>query len=505
MSILDNLFRTPDFSPVPNADEANKARIDRRRKAAMAMILKAQQGNNQQGQMIGGGGGGDIFGPRPGIYVPGNTGLSALGEAAAGYLGGRENEKLDAAETQMEADKYKQHEAWLARQPGEGDVGGNSANTTPVPPTDNSISNNLLMLMGDEGKAAAEAADNEAAMLGASPLTKGEQRSLSAYTHPTLTATAPSEVIPPAMPAAPTPPKGMSDQEQLRWLLEGQLIGAPGAATLLNQAGGQLMTGEAKREAAMEVIQVRGQQAMELAAARAEAAMANARTRAEQEAVKREWQSEQNSIYKNTAAEIARHNRVMENRPVGGSAAGGKPLSPAQEKAATGVASTRDSLAGLAASFKDSYSGNLLQSAEGAVGEVLGGSAPRSTQNQTRWWSDFRQFYELPQRHELFGAALTPQEAASWKASSITPSVDPAVVRQRLATLQKIQEDVIARMRESARASGKSVDQFDALTRPSAGQKASAGPVQVRSKAEAMALPPGTRFIDPNGVERVRP
>jgi hypothetical protein len=32
-----------------------------------------------------------------------------------------------------------------------------------------------------------------------------------------------------------------------------------------------------------------------------------------------------------------------------------------------------------------------------------------------------------------------------------------------------------------------------------------AQPIQVRTSAEAMKLPRGTRFLDPNGVERVRP
>lgn len=118
--------------------------------------------------------------------------------------------------------------------------------------------------------------------------------------------------------ALPRTVAGMSDDDKLKWLLRGSIQGIPAANLMINQAGNNLLTGEQRREAAMEILQAKGQQQMELAAAKAEAAMANARTKAEQAAVQRQWQAEQNQIYKNTAAEIARHNRAMENRPVGG-------------------------------------------------------------------------------------------------------------------------------------------------------------------------------------------
>ena len=141
-----------------------------------------------------------------------------------------------------------------------------------------------------------------------------------------------------------------------------------------------------------------------------------------------------------------------------------KPLSPPQEKAALELGGEYGNIRRLSDSFKDEYSGDLRSSLQREFGKAAGGFAPKDTQEMTRWWSDQAYMDELPKRHELFGAALTAVEQRSWKDAAINPSLSPKVIRERLATRQRIMEDAASRMRGSAVAGGKSGKQFDAAT-----------------------------------------
>ena len=142
----------------------------------------------------------------------------------------------------------------------------------------------------------------------------------------------------------------------------------------------------------------------------------------------------------------------------------GKPLSAPQEKAALELGSEYNAIRNLASTFKDEYSGDLRSSLQREFGKAAGGMAPEATQAMTRWWSDQAYMDELPKRHELFGAALTATEQRSWKDAAINPSLAPSVIRDRLATRQRIMEDAASRMKASAVAGGKSGKQFDAAT-----------------------------------------
>lgn len=70
----------------------------------------------------------------------------------------------------------------------------------------------------------------------------------------------------------------------------------------------------------------------------------------------------------------------------------------------------------------------------------------------------------LPQRHALFGAALTATEQKSWRDATISPNLSPDVIRERLAARQKIMADAAERMRGSVTEGGRSAKQFDAAS-----------------------------------------
>lgn len=53
---------------------------------------------------------------------------------------------------------------------------------------------------------------------------------------------------------------------------------------------------------------------------------------------------------------------------------------------------------------------------------------------EAAWWGNLNQFYTMPERHEMFGSALTPTEEASWKASAINANMDDYQIRHAMAT-----------------------------------------------------------------------
>lgn len=263
MNFFDQMFKMPTFTPSDPA-KTQEAQLERRRQAARKLIEQSMQ--RTPDTMVGGGGGGGRWQPRPSILVPGSSAATAIAQGAAGYMAARENDAIDEAETAAARQREQQQRDWLARQPGASDAAAVGMPHTPggEPPTVE-IRNQLDMLMGDENKAAMESADNEATMLGAFSNQPGQPvGDDGAYAHPALTATGPTDLPPQGGTEPAQPPQGMNDRDQLRWLLEGAMIEAPGANLLLNQAGNNLLTGEQRREAAQQLASQKYQQQFEL-------------------------------------------------------------------------------------------------------------------------------------------------------------------------------------------------------------------------------------------------
>ena len=106
-------------------------------------------------------------------------------------------------------------------------------------------------------------------------------------------------------------------------------------------------------------------------------------------------------------------------------------------------------------SFDDSYAkGNRGKGSfipfEGDLTNWIGRTAlgDEKSKAQAEWWGAYQNLYELPQRNEMFGSALTDTEKQAWKDANIDPNMPADTIRNRLATLQGIYQRNLNRMAE---------------------------------------------------------
>jgi hypothetical protein len=109
---------------------------------------------------------------------------------------------------------------------------------------------------------------------------------------------------------------------------------------------------------------------------------------------------------------------------------------------------------------------------------------------RAQWWQDYRRNSELLERHELFGAALTPTEQASWRAATIHPNMNAATIRESLRRQNEILTTGIQNYRQSLAAAGYDEAAIDAAL----GQQQSTAP-PVREGATATHPQTGARII----------
>lgn len=98
------------------------------------------------------------------------------------------------------------------------------------------------------------------------------------------------------------------------------------------------------------------------------------------------------------------------------------------------------------------------------------------------WWKNYRLLYELPARHELFGATLTPGEERSWKSAAINENMSPEEIEKHLATLRQIATRVLNDIAEGKRAASWSTDYVDTwvgMVKQAPGMGGSGGPLPI--------------------------
>jgi hypothetical protein len=131
------------------------------------------------------------------------------------------------------------------------------------------------------------------------------------------------------------------------------------------------------------------------------------------------------------------------------------------------------------------------------------------------WWKNYKRESALIERHGLFGSALTPAELSSWKEADISSDMDPTKVADNLERRKQVMRKHFQDQEKAYERGGHKVTgMFDIGAEPApvagstaaaaAAAPAAAAPVKVATPADAMKLPPGTVFIDPNGVTRTR-
>lgn len=289
---------TPEFS-----------RIERQRKM-LEMLRKTGQDIGGPGEMVGGGGGGGRWQARPSIYTPGNNVGTAIAKAATGYAAGAGGQGLDVQENAAEQEMQRRRMEW-ANSYGKGPAQPAMqppASGTPIPNQtvpgmeqgflDYSINGpqqgvsplgkSIAALSGGSGADQLKAADDLSAV-GVS--------SVPASVPPVAPASAPmGETTPPDGPGMypeAGAPEGMTEDDRMRWMLQGAAQDFPSAKLLLNQAGGQLMTAEDKRQAAAELLAQKSDAAFQLQAerlaAQTQAAIAKAETQSERDRLTAEY------------------------------------------------------------------------------------------------------------------------------------------------------------------------------------------------------------------------
>ena len=99
------------------------------------------------------------------------------------------------------------------------------------------------------------------------------------------------------------------------------------------------------------------------------------------------------------------------------------------------------------------------------VGEVmrgLGFDAPKVTSEAVEWWKDYQSFVAQV-RNQLFGATLTPREAADFRKFNVGPATAPDVAEDYFNRQKEIIRRAVARERAKGRARGVSQETLSAF------------------------------------------
>lgn len=70
---------------------------------------------------------------------------------------------------------------------------------------------------------------------------------------------------------------------------------------------------------------------------------------------------------------------------------------------------------------------------------------PEDMQDRAGWWKTYKKFNILPERHEMFGAALTAPEIAAWNGASISENDSDYTIRKNLAFREAFIRDKMAK------------------------------------------------------------
>jgi hypothetical protein len=98
----------------------------------------------------------------------------------------------------------------------------------------------------------------------------------------------------------------------------------------------------------------------------------------------------------------------------------------------------------------------------GDVMRTLGVNAPRVTPDAVEWWKDYQSFVAQV-RNALFGATLTPREAADFRKFNVGPATAPEVAEDYFNRQIQIINNAVERERKKGRARGVSEETLSAF------------------------------------------
>jgi hypothetical protein len=159
------------------------------------------------------------------------------------------------------------------------------------------------------------------------------------------------------------------------------------------------------------------------------------------------------------ATNLENQRKAKELEKLNSSARPLKPMQDATQKRIEEAVSTYALLRQSQQGFQNDYAGNTitgnLENAAQAVSSDIG------TPGQRNWWAAFRQ-NDNAIRNSLYGASLTAGEKAAYDATTISPRMDPKIVRENLAKRAEIARKALARMHSTAKANGYYPEAVDA-------------------------------------------
>jgi hypothetical protein len=187
--------------------------------------------------------------------------------------------------------------------------------------------------------------------------------------------------------------------------------------------------------------------------------------------------------------------------------------------------------------FKDSYGGygsQMVGNAAMTAGRNVPSLSSENAAEAAKWWQGYDRYKNVV-RNELFGAALTVNEQAAFEKADINTGMSPATIRDNLAMQKQIVTNglkrkanamidsgydpkaiasaygldlkdigVSADKRSASASTAKSEPKASAPTQAASETAAIPGPARPKDKAEYDALKSGTKYLDPNGVERTK-
>lgn len=158
----------------------------------------------------------------------------------------------------------------------------------------------------------------------------------------------------------------------------------------------------------------------------------------------------------------------------GGPGAGGKPLPEGSAKRVETDVGQYATLTNALSSFQDDFAGNTIIG--GLENTAQGLYSGIGTPGQRNWWADFQRT-DNAIRNELFGATLTPSEQRSYENTTITPSMDPKIIRENLKKRSEIIGTALERRRRFLIANGYDEDAVNILFEPVTANLAMSGVV----------------------------
>lgn len=126
-----------------------------------------------------------------------------------------------------------------------------------------------------------------------------------------------------------------------------------------------------------------------------------------------------------------------------------------------GLVSALETARTVARRFKDDYAGTGLDfptQIESGIQKKFSGFG---TPGQANWWQDMSRL-DMVERNKYFGASLTNGEKDAWAATTVTPGMDPKIIRENLKRRAEIVDKALGRTVATLRAGGYRPAQIEA-------------------------------------------